>query len=41
MPLFIKVDTGTSYKECYRLNPVALWLLACGWEIQTLVIPKL
>ncbi len=40
MPLWIEIDDGTSDTMIFRLNPLALYMLACGWEIQTVVLPK-
>ncbi len=41
MPLWERVDTGTSDNITYRLNPIALYFLACGWEIKVMVAPHL
>lgn len=41
MPLFVKVDIGTSYFERWEINPFTLYLISCGWEIETVVLPPL
>ena len=42
MPLFIEVDRGTSDRRMFTLNPLALYMLACGWgELQLVVLPVL
>ena len=37
IPLYEEYDDGTDYMVRYRLNPFALFLIACGWEIDTFV----
>ncbi len=40
MPLWERVETGTCCEYTYRLNPLALYLLACGWKIEIVVMPR-
>ncbi len=40
IPLYVERDMGTCYMKCWVLNPLALYLIACGWQVGTFVLPS-
>ncbi len=40
MPLFERIDYGTGYKVTWRVNPLALYFLACGCHLEVVVVPS-
>ena len=42
IPLYEKLDSGTDYTTRWRISPLALYLIACGWAVEAMVVsPKL
>jgi len=41
IPLFEKVNTGTGYTNRWQLNPLAVYLIKCGWSVGVFVYPEI
>ena len=41
IPVYVEVDYGTDYRRRWKIDELALYLLACGWQLGLFVYPEL